>query len=92
MITLSAYVFVRCLCPLTPPEKVSYEGHGELCIFSVQRLAYHGCEYSLLKGNSNYPLYYFFGHYKIIIFQLPGRATSFDSQGSCPSPKPTSTP
>ncbi|XP_036722500.1 synaptotagmin-10 [Balaenoptera musculus] len=26
------------------------------------------------------------------LLELPGRATSFDSQGSCPSPKPPSTP
>ena len=71
----SAYIFVRCLCPLTPPEKVSYEGHGELCISSLQRLAYHGCEYLLLKGNNNYPLYYFFFYIiKLLSFSyLAGR-------------------
>lgn len=83
------------LCSVGAPHaaKVNPKGQGVFCLL-FRDLHIMG-EYSLLKGSSNDPLYFFFNqiiHYETIFFQLPGRATSFDSQGSCPSPKPPSTP
>lgn len=90
----STVFYRKYLCFLSLPWEMSSKecgGYINLLFRNLQIVL----EYPLITERHDCH-YMFFHHWirysEILLFQLPGRATSFDSQGSCSSPRPPSTP